>query len=560
MDESVEDAAPPAHIRRRCVRHKAHSPAYVSTNEDRAGTGLDLNEILDISEAGMSFQAASHMQLGRRVKFNLDLPETGGSLHTVGRVVWSKPSGETGIRFLKLRGQAFKQLKEWLFVNALVACVHSAAVQARAENLDLQDDAASPGPAPHLEEIEALDQADYAEVLTRLTSIRREADGFGHGLASSLERLAAHAMVFTGASGAAIALARDHAMICHASAGSDAPGVGARFQMGSGFSGECVRSGRPLRCDDSETDPRVDRESCRQLGIRSMMAVPIHARNTVIGLLEVFSAKPNTFGAKDRIFLRRLVEIVLASLHHALQASPAGTGESAVEQQPNPLRFEELTGIEILASGSDEDPPQPDDSDEVSPPPLRWTLVIAAAIALVFAAILVAPRIRTRLGASNRASTQSASVAAGASGGAAKIDAGDRRPEGELDHLHRLAEQGDATAQFALGAHYAIGDTVPQNYSIAAQWFTQAAGQGHVIAQATMGAYYWSGTGVPKDLDKAYFWSVLAQAGGDEASKYRVTAIAAQMSRNQVVAAQDEANDWLKQHQLASETMRDSNP
>ena len=73
-----------------------------------------------------------------------------------------------------------------------------------------------------------------------------------------------------------------------------------------------------------------------------------------------------------------------------------------------------------------------------------------------------------------------------------------------------------------------------------------------MIAQATLGAYYWAGRGVPQDLSKAYFWSILAQAGGDEASKYRVAVLASRMSRGQVVAAQEQANDWIKRHQLTS--------
>jgi len=73
-----------------------------------------------------------------------------------------------------------------------------------------------------------------------------------------------------------------------------------------------------------------------------------------------------------------------------------------------------------------------------------------------------------------------------------------------------------------------------------------------VVAQATLGAYYWAGRGVPQDLSKAYFWSILAQAGGDEASKYRVAVLASRMSHGQVVAAQEQANDWIKRHQLTS--------
>src|SRR5204863_8972375 len=65
-----------------------------------------------------------------------------------------------------------------------------------------------------------------------------------------------------------------------------------------------------------------------------------------------------------------------------------------------------------------------------------------------------------------------------------------------------------------------------------------------------LGAYYWAGRGVPQDLTKAYFWSILAQAGGDQASKYRVAVLTSRMSRSQVVAAQEDANQWLQQHQV----------
>ena len=119
-----------------------------------------------------------------------------------------------------------------------------------------------------------------------------------------------------------------------------------------------------------------------------------------------------------------------------------------------------------------------------------------------------------------------------------------------MEGLRRLAKQGDPAAQFALGAHYATGEEVQQDYAEAVRWFTMAAQRGHVVAQATLGAYYWAGRGVPQDLTKAYFWSILAQAGGDQASKYRVAVLTSRMSRSQVVAAQEDANQWLQQHQV----------
>ena len=123
-----------------------------------------------------------------------------------------------------------------------------------------------------------------------------------------------------------------------------------------------------------------------------------------------------------------------------------------------------------------------------------------------------------------------------------------------LDDLRSLAQQGDTTAEFTLGARYATGDEVPQSYSEAVRWFSKAAEQGHVVAQATLGAYYWAGRGVPQDVSKAYFWSILARAGGDEASKYRAAVLTSRMSRAQVLAAQQQADEWIHQHQLANQS------
>jgi Sel1 repeat len=124
----------------------------------------------------------------------------------------------------------------------------------------------------------------------------------------------------------------------------------------------------------------------------------------------------------------------------------------------------------------------------------------------------------------------------------------------DLGKLRRLALDGDPNAQFDLGARYATGEDVQQDYSESVRWFTLAAEQGHVIAQATLGAYYWAGRGIPQDLSKALFWSVIAQAGGDQASKYRVTVLEARMSRSQITAAQQQANDWLKKHDVPGKT------
>jgi TPR repeat protein len=66
-----------------------------------------------------------------------------------------------------------------------------------------------------------------------------------------------------------------------------------------------------------------------------------------------------------------------------------------------------------------------------------------------------------------------------------------------------------------------------------------------------LGAYYWAGRGVHEDLSQAYFWSILALAQGDQAMKSRLEGLAARMTRAQVNAARQQADDWLRQHHAA---------
>jgi len=51
----------------------------------------------------------------------------------------------------------------------------------------------------------------------------------------------------------------------------------------------------------------------------------------------------------------------------------------------------------------------------------------------------------------------------------------------------RLADRGDADAEFNLGQAYRLGRGVPLNLAMAKSWFTKAAESGHLDAQTTLG-------------------------------------------------------------------------
>jgi N-acetylmuramoyl-L-alanine amidase/putative methionine-R-sulfoxide reductase with GAF domain len=129
-----------------------------------------------------------------------------------------------------------------------------------------------------------------------------------------LQLVAERAVAITGANGIAIALAENSEIVLRASAGTIKPDVGARIDRDSAFSGACFRTAQIVRCDDTESDPRVNTTACRALGARSMVAVPLCGRRRVIGLLEAFSTEPFGFNDTDIRSLSLLAELVLGAL------------------------------------------------------------------------------------------------------------------------------------------------------------------------------------------------------------------------------------------------------
>ena len=154
------------------------------------------------------------------------------------------------------------------------------------------------------------------------------------GLDEVLRLVAMRAMSITGANGVAIALVKENAIICRASAGKIAPDPGIRLDPNSGFSGACLRNGQTVRCDDSDNDSRVNAQACRTLGARSMVAVPLTAKGRVVGLIEAFSSKTHGFNDGDVKSLTLLGELILAAIHPEEEDRLAQLAERILPQPP----------------------------------------------------------------------------------------------------------------------------------------------------------------------------------------------------------------------------------
>jgi protein TonB len=145
--------------------------------------------------------------------------------------------------------------------------------------------------------------------------------------------VAAHSL--TGATGAAVAMPRDGAVVCVGRSGETAPELGERINVHSGISGECLRTGVIMRCDDASRDYHVDAEVCRELGLQSIAVVPLRGRQGRVGVLEVFSTESFAFDQDKMDLLGRLAGlaeaacargVVAGELAEDLMAAPAAAG------------------------------------------------------------------------------------------------------------------------------------------------------------------------------------------------------------------------------------------
>lgn len=187
-------------------------------------------------------------------------------------------------------------------------------------------------------------------------------------LDAALQLLADRAQYITGAGGAAIALRRNgkNDLLCRASSGSNAPELGALLSTEFGLSGESVRTRQPLCCDDAERDARVNREVCRELGIASVVVMPVVNDDQVLGVFELFSGKAHAFGERDLSALQRLSEMVETAvrLAHAAETLPERLKTAEV---PAVITQEPEVEVESAAETKSTEAPVPS-NESVAPP------------------------------------------------------------------------------------------------------------------------------------------------------------------------------------------------
>ena len=235
--------------------------------------------------------------------------------------------------------------------------------------------------------------------LQDIREIARKLAAHGGGAASLdlafdlvLHGIVQQARAVSGATGAAIALNRDGKMVCRATSGENAPDLGVSVGAASGLTGSCLKAGAIQLCQDTESDSRVEPDTCRRLGVRSMLLIPLVDTHGTFGVLQLFSSSSNAFAGQEMPALLRLADRVAENRRAMLlSANPAVKPDSILVPLPDQLKPKRNTDGESSFENN------------VFPPQIvvaksneLWTAVLF--LLVIFAAILLGIAVGWRSG------------------------------------------------------------------------------------------------------------------------------------------------------------------
>ena len=181
------------------------------------------------------------------------------------------------------------------------------------------------------------------ELFQAVLEVEQAVTGAGLDSETVMRVIAERSKGLTGASGAVIEGIEGEDLVPLMHLGTDAP----RLKLSSSLSGICIRTGELQRSDDTYTDPRVEHQAYRELGIRSLLVVPLRDEQRILGVLKVVSPEPGAFTDRDAKALRLLGGLMGAALGHAaaFEGRQARLEERTQSLQESEQRFKQLVDV-----------------------------------------------------------------------------------------------------------------------------------------------------------------------------------------------------------------------
>lgn len=160
-----------------------------------------------------------------------------------------------------------------------------------------------------------------ASLYARIIAAQNEIVLLAHDPNKVVDAVIRRAQELTRSTGAVVEILDGEDFVYWAASGTAHAQIGLRMHAAGSLSGLCIARNRVLRCDDSEEDPRVNRDACRRVGLRSMLVTPLLYEGRPFAVLKVLSPYPGAYRESDIQVMGMMATLVGAVLGHAIEYS-----------------------------------------------------------------------------------------------------------------------------------------------------------------------------------------------------------------------------------------------
>jgi diguanylate cyclase (GGDEF)-like protein len=181
---------------------------------------------------------------------------------------------------------------------------------------------------------EATESRDIG-LLTELVAMQQAVLATDFELEAVLQEIVGHAHRLTRADAGVIEMLDGDELVYRAVAGGAEKFRDMRMNAATSLSGRSIRSGEIFWCQDAGSDPRVDLESARAAGARSMVIVPLMHRRKAVGAIKVYASRPFVFGEREL----RVVQMMAGPIGAALARA------ELLDRLANTASTDQLTGL-----------------------------------------------------------------------------------------------------------------------------------------------------------------------------------------------------------------------
>ena len=359
-----------------------------------------------------------------------------------------------------------------------------------------------------------------------------------------LSALAKVVMDSVGADGIALAYAVDGVVACRASCGNHAPPVGTPVNLNSGIGAQCLRDGKTVTCSDTETDPRVNKNVCRAIGVRSMLAAPLRRNGQVIGVAQAFYSEANGFSEAAMAELEASSELFLSCIpgENSTDGQPAAVPDLEVVADPPPVapqvafpraevsaviaepashaeKIGPLAASSVVSETEKLSPKRPE--EQKSHPGLNNKKIYAAQAPEKPQPPETAPAIFAQIQEPvwwKRPTVVATAVCALG----VLLWAGAREVSRSTSAGTTVESRSSATAQLE-----------PNQVASMAQLLKQAQ-SGDSRAQYNLAQRFETGNGILRDLPKAYAWYIVAGEAGNDSAKQAIRSLTPKLTTEQI--------------------------